>query len=113
MMTDTLRQILAELPTRYDETSVRPMTVSLQIVADGSGGGEFVMQIEGGRLSITDGRSRRADATILVSTRDLVDLLRHRISAIKLISEGRLRVKGSLPHAARAYVLISRITRTP
>jgi alkyl sulfatase BDS1-like metallo-beta-lactamase superfamily hydrolase len=95
----------------FEEATVRPMTARLQIMVNGIGGADFAVLIEGNRLNITDGQITSPDATVHISTRDLEDLLRHRISAVELVSEGRLQIRGSLPQAARAYVTISRATR--
>jgi alkyl sulfatase BDS1-like metallo-beta-lactamase superfamily hydrolase len=110
-MTETLRQILAELPMRFEGQQARPFSGAINLQARGEGGGSFILHFDQGRLYITDGESRDPSAHVTISVKDLVDLLQRRVSAVELVSEGRMRISGSLPTAARAYVLISRAIR--
>lgn len=104
-----LRETLAHLAAnpKGPTALTRPAAVVLD---DGTGAG-WTVRIDGGGLSVSDGRARDAETTITSDPLTLVGIVRGKRSGLEAFLRGRLRVRGNLSLALTLDGLFDRRTR--
>jgi UDP-glucose 4-epimerase len=72
----------------------------------GPGGGDFTLHAQGGRLRMSEGAPRPADATVTLRDLTLLDLLSGKLDLAGAQAEGKIRIDGEEPAGALLGIVI-------
>ncbi len=98
----TIQQVFDLLPQYFRPEKARDVRAVVQFHITGPGGGDWVVRVDQGRLTVESGASQEpADLTVTVSAEHYWALLRGEMDPLAAYMRGRLRIAGDLKLAYR------------
>ncbi|NPA31585.1 MAG: SCP2 sterol-binding domain-containing protein [Chloroflexi bacterium] len=99
---NTIQQVFDLLPRYFRPEKARDVRAVVQFHIPGAGGGDWIVRVDQGRLSVEPGVSPTpADLTVTVSAENYWALLRGEMDPLAAYMRGRLRIEGDLKLAYR------------
>ena len=95
----SVREFFDTLDSRVDESRTAGMTNTY--VFDIDGAGQWTVAVDDGRVSVTDGASPDADATITSSADNFERIVAGELNPTSAYMTGKLKVKGDMGLAMR------------
>jgi predicted lipid carrier protein YhbT len=96
---ESVPETLAWLRVRFQPDALRDLRVTYQVELTGEGGGIFWLRVDGGQLSVGEGRTPRPDVLCQLAARDFFDVLAARANPELLYMEDRIRIEGPMSQA--------------
>ncbi|MGE3153890.1 MAG: SCP2 sterol-binding domain-containing protein [Nitrospiraceae bacterium] len=95
-MSQTIRDILDQLPGRLDSEAAEGVTAVYQFELSDPGGGRYYLVIDDGTCSVTEGNHPDPDVTLAMSGADALGVLSGNLSGQAMAMTGRLSVSGDI-----------------
>ena len=105
-MADSLQEIFAKIPERFDAEAWGDQDAVLQFDVTGDEGGQWYIAVKGGALSVTEGRADSPDMTLTTSAEDLKAIMDGELNAVSAFMQGRLQVDGDMSLAMKLQSLL-------
>ena len=99
----TVQEFFGSLESRVDPSRTAGMTNTY--VFDIDGAGQWTVAVDDGRVSVTDGASAGADATITSSTENFERIVAGELNPTSAYMTGKLKVKGDMGAAMKLQKL--------
>ena len=103
---ESVPQTLDWLRARFRPEAVRDLRATYQVELTGEGGGIFWIRVDGGQLSVGEGRTPRPDVLYQLAAGDFFDVLAARANPELLYMEDRIRVEGPMSLALELRLLL-------
>ena len=102
----TVKQLMSELPERFDPATAVGLNAVVQFNLSGDGGGSYHAIIKDGTIAVREGSHRSPDMTLAMAAPDYVELATGALSAQKAFLLGKLRIAGDMALAEKVQALI-------
>lgn len=102
----TVKEILADLPRRFDPETARGVKAVIQYRISGPRGGSFHALVSDGRIEVHEGAHPSPDLTLTMSDEDCVEIATGKLSDQMAFMSGRLRIAGDMGLAVRMPSLL-------
>jgi putative sterol carrier protein len=99
----SVQEFFASLSSRVDPSRTAGMTNTY--VFDIDGAGQWTVAVDDGRVSVTDGASAGADATITSSEENFERIVAGELNPTSAYMTGKLKVKGDMGAAMKLQKL--------
>ncbi len=96
MLVHTLEGAAEWLRSHFDASAARDLACVVQLELSGPAGGSLRVRIDGARLAVESGASRKPDLLLRVAASDCYALLAGRENAELLFMDGRMEIEGPL-----------------
>ncbi|GIV61677.1 MAG: hypothetical protein KatS3mg044_0543 [Rhodothermaceae bacterium] len=101
MAIETLHDLFEAYQKNFVPERAEGIDATFQLHLSGEGGGDFVLRVRDGHLTIEEGVAENPTTTLRASARDWIDLSLGRANPMTLMMTGRLKVSGSIPMATK------------
>ncbi|MBN1121452.1 MAG: SCP2 sterol-binding domain-containing protein [Anaerolineae bacterium] len=105
-MPETVQEIIDLLPEHFDPEAWGDSDAKIAFDVSGEGGGQWLIKIIGGMLSIDEGTIQGADMTVNVSAADLMAIVRGDLNAVGAFMTGKVKVSGDVALAMKLQALL-------
>ena len=95
-MAENCKEIFNEMANHFDSAAAGDWTTTIQFNISGDKGGDFVLNIEGGNLSVSEGSTDGAKATIETSDETWMGIVDGSTNPMTAFTLGQLKIKGDM-----------------
>ena len=98
---DDVKEIFEKMPEAFLPEKAGNLDVTIQIILSGEGGGQWMLKIANGQISIDEGLADSPKLTLTMAASDYVALSRGEASAMNLFMAGKIKVEGDVTLAIK------------
>lgn len=91
----SVKELVEMLPDAYRPGS-DGIPVTIQIVANGEGGGEWTVILDKDKCKVETGKMANADLKFIGKTSDILDVVSGKLDGMKAFMLGKIRFSGSM-----------------
>ncbi|GAB4443578.1 MAG: hypothetical protein Kow0031_25840 [Anaerolineae bacterium] len=91
---DDLQKIFTRLPQALVPEAAAGLNATIQLALSGDGGGDWLLNLADGKLTVDPGTSPEPDLTLGMDAADFVGLLKGEADPMALFMGGKIAVKG-------------------
>ena len=95
-MASSIREAFEQLPQRYNTELGVGLNCTFQWVLTGEGGGDWYAQLDGGQISVHEGRAEKAGLTITAAAEDWLAIANGTLDDREAYACGKMRFDGDL-----------------
>ena len=106
-MIDSVTQIFAEIPSRFDPEKWGAGDAVLQFNISGDDGGNWTTTIDQGKLTVAEGTVAAPSLTITCTDQDLLAMVNGELNAVSAYMQGRVKIDGNMSLAIKLQNLLS------
>lgn len=108
-----VQQLFDLLPSLFRPERAQQTDVAVQFEITGEGGGEWLVQVQHGTLTVTQGRAAAPVMTVRARAEDVLALANGRLDPMQAYFSGRLQVDGNLKQLVHLQGLFRLPERRP
>jgi putative sterol carrier protein len=105
---DDVREIFDKMPEAFIPERAAGMDATIQLHLTGEGGGDWIMEVANGQISINEGQTPSPDMTLTMDAADYVALSRGQANPMSLFQAGKIRVQGNMTLALKFQEMFAR-----
>jgi putative sterol carrier protein len=98
---DDVKEIFEKMPEAFLPEKASNLDVTIQINLNGEGGGQWMLKIANGQLSVGEGLADSPKLTLTMAASDYVALTRGEANAMSLFMAGKIEVEGDVTLALK------------
>lgn len=102
----TVKQLFAEIPSRFDPEAARGLFAIMQFNLSGKNGGHYYATIKEGSIEVVEGTHPSPHMTLSMTGEDYVDLATGKLNSQMAFMTGKLRIAGDMGLAVKMPSLI-------
>lgn len=89
-----LQKIFDKLPEAFVHEAAADLTATIQLALSGEGGGDWLLNIDDGQLTVEAGAFPEPDLTLSMAATDFVELIKGEANPMMLFMNGKISVQG-------------------
>ena len=105
---DDVKEIFEKMPEAFLPEQASNLDVTIQINLNGEGGGQWMLKIADGQLSVEEGLADSPKLTLTMAASDYVALSRGEANAMNLFMAGKIQVEGDVTLAMKFEQMFDR-----
>jgi putative sterol carrier protein len=105
-MTDSLHELFAKIPDRFDSAAWGERDAVFQFEVSGDEAGQWYAAIQNGELTLGEGASADPDMTVKAASGDLLDIINGELNAVNAFMQGKVKLDGDLTLAMKLQALL-------
>jgi putative sterol carrier protein len=98
---DDLKEIFEKMPEAFLSEKATNVNASIQLELTGEGGGDWVIKIANGALTVNEGRTETPNLTLTMDANDYVALSRGEANPMNLFMAGKVKLQGDMTLAMK------------
>ena len=106
-MTNSLGELFEQMSANFDADAWGDQDVVMLFDISGDGGGQWTVNIEGGKLALTEGTVDNADLTLSAATEDMLAIMTGELNGVSAFMQGKLKIEGDMSLAMKLQNLFS------
>jgi putative sterol carrier protein len=100
-ITDDLKEIFEKMPQAFLSEKAANVNATIQLELTGEGGGDWVIKIANGAITVNEGRSEPPNLTLTMAANDYVALSRGEANPMNLFMVGKVKLQGDMTLAMK------------
>jgi len=92
----TCAEIFAEMPNKFDADAAGDWTAKMQYKVEGDGGGNWVVEVDGGSCTVTAGEADDCTATVETDAETWVGIVEGSVEPTTAFMTGKIRIQGNM-----------------
>lgn len=93
---ETIKEIFESMPASFQKDAAADLNVSILFDITGEGGGQWLVAIQDGELSITEAGHEDPTLTLTVTAQDYLDISNGKLNPQLAFMTGRLKASGDM-----------------
>jgi putative sterol carrier protein len=106
-MIDSIKQLFAEIPSRFDAAKWGSDDAVLQFNVQGDESGGWTAAIAGGKLTITQGVAPQPSMALTCTDKDLLAMVNGELNAVSAFMQGKVKIEGNMSLAIKLQGLLA------
>ncbi len=102
---ETIQEVIDSLEKNFKSENATGVTGVFQLNYSGDGGGDWYLDVDNGKLSVTEGLYEDPDVTVISSAEDWLDIANGKENPMMMMMKGKLKIKGSIKLATKLQSL--------
>jgi putative sterol carrier protein len=98
---DDLKEIFDKMPEAFLSEKAANVNATIQLELTGEGGGDWVVKIANGAMTINEGRTETPNLTLTMAVNDYVALSRGEANPMNLFMAGKVKLQGDMTLAMK------------
>ena len=107
MVIDSVKQLFAVIPSRFDPAKWGPDDAVLQFNVGGDGGGNWTASIVGGQLTVSEGVAAEPTMSLTCADSDLLSMVNGDLSPVSAFMQGKVKIDGNMTLALKLQGLLA------
>ena len=95
----TVNKLINILPQIFIAEKAKNTRANIQIIATGSEGGEWGIQIHDQTCQVVEGKIENSDFSLSANTKDILKIFLGELDPLKAYMQGKIHFKGRIKHA--------------
>lgn len=102
---ETIQEVIDSLEKNFKEEKAAGVTGVFQLNYSGDGGGEWFLDVNDGKLTVSEGTTENPDVTVSSSAADWLDIANGKENPMMMMMKGKLKINGSIQLATKLQSL--------
>ncbi len=107
-VTDNVKEIFAKMPEVILADKAIGLNKTIQIDLSGEGGGQWILKIADGQISVDEGLADAPNLTLRMEASDYVALVNGEANPMSLFMAGQIKVEGDITLAMKFQEMFAR-----
>ncbi len=95
-MSPTAREMLEAMPGAFLPDKAGDAAARIQLDLTGDEGGAWLLDIAGGKCSVSEEKASQADVTVTMDANDFVALYTNKLNPVQAFMSGRIKIAGNV-----------------
>lgn len=104
----TCTEIFAEMPNKFDADAAGDWSAKVVYKVEGDGGGSWVVAVEGGSCTVTEGDADDATATVETDAETWVGIAEGTVEPTTAFMTGKIRIQGNMADVMKSQSVFKR-----
>lgn len=104
----TCQEYFNKMPAAFQPSVAGSLRCVYQFDLSGDGGGQWIVSVQDGQLSVTEGRHEKPDVTLAASAKDYMAIAEGKMNSVLALATGKFKIKGNMAMAMKLEKLFKR-----